>query len=436
MKTRLRDRALQWFRTLNAGPGGAGGPRVELRLPRGWPETDPSVHWWRRTGDPATERAGRADDLAHLPAEARMASVHVWTPPAETLLTRTRLPTRSRARILQALPYALEDQLLDEPENLHFAYVREADGGLAVAVTQRARLNVWLEELKSAGIRPASLCPAHLALPLQLQAWSAAFVDDELWVRTGEHAGFVTLAASTPPPLLQAALKEAGGGGAGPAQLAVYAPPPDLELEAWRTALELPVTAESADVWQRTQPPAFNLLQADFGQTAHLRQLARPLRPAIAMLIVWLAASLVIDLAEWWRLRQQYQTYRAEMHEVYRSVFGGSAQYPYEQMRRGIETLEAHGGGTSDLLPLLSRVAPALQERRAQVKIQNIKYSDRGLTLELTLPDYQALDGMKNALQSAALNVEVLAAAGRGDEVESRLRVQSGAAAAEPGRRS
>ncbi|HEY8553650.1 MAG TPA: type II secretion system protein GspL [Burkholderiales bacterium] len=424
MTTRLKDR-LAKLGTLASAPAALPGRGLQLRLPRGWPEVDPAVHW----SGPPEVGAGRSENLAQLPPAFRGASVHVWTPAADTLLTRAKLPTRARARIAQALPFALEDQLLDEPEALHFAYVREADGSLAVAVTQRARLELWLEILRSAGLRPSSMSPSVLALPLHPGAWSVAFVDDEIWVRSGPHAGFVALASGDePPPLLAAALRDAANQGARPERLVVYSPPAAFAAEPWSRALELPVTSEPTPPGP-PRLPALNLLQAEYGHGAQVRQLLRPLRPAFALLALWLIVGVGFDVYEWIRLRQAHAGNLAQMHAVYRQAFGSPAQYPYEQMVRSIEMLQTRGGGAGDLLPLLARVAPTLQARQADVKLRSLKYADRSLTLDLTLPDYQALDAVKNTLQGAGLDVAVVAANARGSEVDGRLRVQARAAA-------
>ncbi|MFL6622054.1 MAG: type II secretion system protein GspL [Sulfurifustaceae bacterium] len=421
----LKDRLLGQLRALNATT--MLGTVVEIRLPRGWPEADPSVYWCLRSDPTAPMQSGHAENVSQLPLAARAAAAQIWTPPGETLLTRATIPTRSRARILQALPFALEDQLLDEPENLQFAYVREADGTLAVAVTQRSRVSVWLEILKGSGVRATSLTPAMLALPLDPQTWSAAFVDGELWVRSGDHAGFVSMAAlDAPPPLLVAALKEAAERGAAPTRLALFEAPATLDPQQWSAALQIPVTAETGDFWQHARRPALNLLQSDVGPTTHLQQVLRPLRPAAIMLALWVVAMIGLDVAEWIRLRRDHNAYNTEMREIYQRSFGSPAQFPYEQMQKGIDALQARGGGPADLLPLLARIAPALQAQQERAKLQGIKYNERSLTLELTLPDYQTLDAMKNSLQAASLDVEVLAANARGSEVEGRLRIQPG----------
>src|SRR5947209_173201 len=112
-----------------------GRDRLELWLPRDWPRDDADLRW-RRVVSTGAVRQGSQRGLEGLaPAE----EIIVWTPAAETLLLRANLPTRSAAKIVQALPYALEEQLIEPPERLHFAYTHEADGSLAVAITKIGR---------------------------------------------------------------------------------------------------------------------------------------------------------------------------------------------------------------------------------------------------------------------------------------------------------
>src|SRR3977135_2235417 len=162
-----------------------GGERLELWLPRNWPAEDAELRW-RRVAAGGAVRQGAQRGLEGLaPAE----EIVVWTPAGETLLLRARLPTRSTAKIAQALPYALEEQLIEPPERLHFAFAQEADGALAVAVTRRERMESWLAALGGAGLAPTRLAPVTLSLPLADRAWTLAFVDGEIVLRSGVRAG-------------------------------------------------------------------------------------------------------------------------------------------------------------------------------------------------------------------------------------------------------
>src|SRR5436309_2326561 len=162
-----------------------GGDRLELWLPRNWPAEDSELRW-RRIAAGGAVRQGVQRGLEGLaPAE----EITVWTPAAETLFLRARLPTRSAAKIVQALPLALEEQLIDPPEQLHFAFAHEADGALAVAVTRRERMESWLGALAAAGLAPTHLAPVTLSVPLADRAWTLAFVDGEVVLRSGARAG-------------------------------------------------------------------------------------------------------------------------------------------------------------------------------------------------------------------------------------------------------
>ncbi|MHB8428674.1 MAG: type II secretion system protein GspL, partial [Acidiferrobacterales bacterium] len=267
MNAPVKNSALS-FRTPERG-------MLSLRLPAGWPEDGLPVLWWWRAGDGET-RHGQVAQLAELPAELRVAHVWVWTPAAETMLAQITLPTSSRARIAQALPYALEDQLLGEPESLHFAYRVQGGGSLIVGVTARTRLQAWIDALKTSGLEPAVLCPAILALPWDDKGWSLTPDGGELIVRTGPWSGFTCdLPRGTEiPEALAIAVREAHASVSAPESLAFYNAPETVDPGRWSEVLKLPVHRLEKEFW--AQPPGasgFSLLQREFSAVDPLRQL-------------------------------------------------------------------------------------------------------------------------------------------------------------------
>src|SRR5215471_9338144 len=244
---RWRDAAAAWRPR--------GGARLELWLPREWPGADAELRW-RRTESGGAVRQGSQRGLEGLaPAE----EIVVWTPAAETVLLRTRLPTRSAAKIAQALPFALEDQLVDAPEKLHFAFAQEADGALAVAVTRRDRIEGWLAALAAAGLVPSRLAPVTLSLPLAERAWTLAFCDGEMVLRSGLHAGLGGPRELQPPGWLHTALAEARAEASAPERLVLVDAPGDFDAAAWHSALGLPL--ESLAPSAASAPASLDLLQ-------------------------------------------------------------------------------------------------------------------------------------------------------------------------------
>jgi general secretion pathway protein L len=397
-----------------------------LLLPPGWPQREGEIHWWWR--DDTGAHAARASGL---PPELRGARLHVWTPGTDTLLTTTTLPTQSRAKIAQALPFALEDQLLGEPEATHFAHRPLANGRIAVAITARERLEGWLHTLGEADLHPASLCPAPLAVPYVEGRWTAVAFEDELWVRTAPLSGFACpLPAAGVPGLLMAALSEARANARAPEEIIVFNMPAQIDEQAWAAVLGLSVGTQLLDLSvQMTAPPPFNLLQAEFAPLARWRKLAGALRPAAVMLAILLIGSLMFTVGEWWHLNSTAQQQREEMMALFRKSFPEARVVvdPALQMQRNLAALRARSGtaGAGDLLPLLTRTGPVLRAH-PEAGLARIQYADGALTLELSLPSFQALDALKAALAGAGLRVEVVAANSRAAGVESRLRVLAG----------
>src|SRR5258706_2014580 len=241
-----------------------GGDCLELLLPRNCPAEAWELRW-RRVAPGGAVRQGSQRGLEGLaPAE----DIIVWTPAAETLLLRARLPTRSSAKIVQALPYALEEQLIEPPESLHFAFAHEADGALAVAVTRRERMESWLAALAAAGLAPTRLAPVTLSLPLAERAWTLSFVDGEIVLRSGVRAGLGGPAEPQPPAWLHAALAEALSESGAPERIVLVDAPGDLDSAAWGEGLGLPLEAMRPGEAAVPEAP-LDLLQQHYAPRAH-----------------------------------------------------------------------------------------------------------------------------------------------------------------------
>jgi len=104
-------------------------------------------------------------------------AVRVLVPATDVFLTAPVFPARGAAKLLQLVPFALEDQLASDVELLHFALGRQrSDQSLPVAVIDHQRLRACLASLESVGIRPVSLQseasvvptnPAHAVIVLE-----------------------------------------------------------------------------------------------------------------------------------------------------------------------------------------------------------------------------------------------------------------------------
>ena len=393
------DRWLAWSAALRAKSG----DRLELWLPRNWPNEDNALQW-RHTLAGGEVREGSQRGLQGiLPA----ADIIVWTPAADTLLVRARLPTRSTTKIVQALPYALEEQLTEPPERLHFAFAHESDGSLAVAVTSRECIEGWLAALAAAGLSPTHLAPVTLSLPLVPDAWTMAFIGDEVVLRHGLRAGFGGSIEPMPPAWLHALLTEARGDSRAPGRICTIDAPSELNLSAWQEALALPMeTLQHAN----TIPAVpLNLLQQRLAPRGRMTTMWRGYIPATALLGAWFAATLVFDTAEWIRVTSALRAAEAQLSTLLKQSFPETRVVldPAAQMSRGIEELSSRKGASSpdDLLSLLARAAPVI-ERTSRARVQRLEYADRALIIHAAASESDA-EFLAGSLRALSLNVEV-----------------------------
>src|ERR1700756_3796260 len=136
-----------------------------LRLPR-TPE-EPAT-WLIASAGGAPLAATQRGTLADAAAAAGGRRVCALVPGSDVLLAKPELPPGSSARLNKLVPYALEEQLADNIDELHFAIGRRSaeSSRTPVAVVGRALMNEWLAALGAAGLQPDCLYADSELLPV------------------------------------------------------------------------------------------------------------------------------------------------------------------------------------------------------------------------------------------------------------------------------
>ena len=115
-------------------------------------------------------------DEAAVAAEGRRVTVMV--PADQVWRGRVTLPVKGTSRILQALPFALEDQLADDVESLHFAARPGGSPEVEAAAVPQKTIEDWLARLDSAGISPREVVSEIDAVD-HIPGSIVMFMDDE-----------------------------------------------------------------------------------------------------------------------------------------------------------------------------------------------------------------------------------------------------------------
>jgi general secretion pathway protein L len=386
--------------------------------------------------------------LAEAATEAAGRRVTVLVPATQVLRLQAELPAGGRSRLMQVLPFALEDQLADDIEELHFAAgPRTADGRISVAVMNREELAGLLGRLRGAGMEPQALVAESDCLP-PIPGTATLVVDDGrgsflLRQADGELAGGELDCLDT---VLELALPPATGAGETPApvQLCVYLadaghadlpgaqPPP----RPWDRFADRLGSIELRQLPDGTLPrlaaglsisPLVNLLQGPFASRGRLAgwwphwQLPAALAASVLLLALVLAGT------EAWRLGRDVAAMDAAVAAAFRHNFPDVTEV--RDARAQLDSrLRALGGGTQaaqgrQFLEALGSLAEALAQA-GDIRLETINYRTGTMELRLLAPNVETLDQVRQQVSaSGRFQAEIQSANAQGEQVQGRLRI-------------
>ncbi len=305
------------------------------------------AEWLRPDGE---VHRGPLADLAGRTGDARLVLV---APGEAVTLHRLALPSRQRSTWARAVPFALEDHLVEDIETLHFALGGTADDGhLPVAVVDRSLLRAWLESCEQAGLVPVAVVPEPLLLPWQSGEWSVLLEEQRALARIGRWEGFAAERDNL-ALLLAQALAEAGD--AKPQRLRVWgAPATELAETGIEIHLEDAPVEPLALFAAGYQPAAvLNLLQGAYSRRAHWGRWLRPWRAAALLAGAILLTQGVEQMYDHWRLQRELTALRAEIERTFKDAVPDATRIvnPKAQMEARLRELApSSGGGFLELL--------------------------------------------------------------------------------------
>ncbi len=362
-------------------------------------------------------------------------AVVLLLPAADVTLAEPELPLRGGAKLAQAVPFALEEQLASDVEGLHFAVGARHVGaaGTPVAVVAHGLIDRWHQACEAAGLHPdAAYCDAA-AVPASANGCTLLLDEDMLFVRRPDAVPYALDASP-----LEAALGLALGGepSENPEHVTFFASPADYErhrdaIEGLRTrtaTLQVKLLPEGALpllAAQAVSGAGVSLLQGPYAarssMAARLREWRLPAALAAATALVFLAGQGVAL----WQLHQREKKLDAEIATVFAQAMPGQKVVdPRAQMQGMLGSADSAQGS---LLPAMSALAQAMAQA-PQARVESISYRGNALDLRLTAPTVEAIDAIKQAVTRDGIVAELQSATPRGAAVEGRLQLRVGAA--------
>ncbi|MDE3735181.1 type II secretion system protein GspL [Pseudomonas resinovorans] len=316
-----------------------------------------------------------------------------------------RLPTQKGRWLRQALPFAVEELLAEDVESFHLALGGAlADGRHRVFAVRRSWLAGWLELAGKLGPRLAAIQIDADLLPEQ---GTQLLWLEQRWLLGGEGSARLGFDEQDWTYLRDAC----------PAPRSARAPAERNTLDGvdeWH---------ETSDAygWLAAQKGS-DLAQGEFTLKEERQRWSR-WKPLLGLVGLWLLLQWSFNLIQTWQLQRQGDTYAAANEALYRELFPQDNKLVNLRAQFDQHLAEASSSGQGRLLALLGQAAQALIAEGAQVRVQQLDFSEtRGdLALQVQAPGFDALERLRERLIGSGLSVQMGSASRDQSGVSARL---------------
>ena len=407
-----------------------------LRLP---PSGQEETEWLTLDEAGAPTPTRQRGTLSLAAAVWRSGKVVVLAPAAQILLAEPALPPGGGTKLVRAVPFALEEHLTEDVDQLSFAIGhRRSNGSTPVAVVSRAVLQGWLASLSAAGIDPQAIYPDILAMP-ENPGQSVLWLEgDRLAVRRPGAMPFAVELAPVKEALVVAGVI------ADPLQPSEEPKPKESAIlyvtrEDWTrvqgdfedlledfASLKVQLLADGPLPWLArgmNTADAVNLLQGEFSRTADYSERWHRWRLAAALAAALLVVHVAAQALQIRQAKHESAALDSQISQVFSSAMAGDASVdPRRQMQSKLERIRRSGAGPQYFLRTLQSLSGALAAA-PKTTISALSYHENALDMTVNAPSLAALSELTQFVGKEGLAAEIQSSNPVATGVEAHLHI-------------
>ncbi|GGC71112.1 type II secretion system protein GspL [Marinobacter halophilus] len=369
-------------------------------------------------------------------------------PGDEALFCVADIPAKQSRFVLQALPFAVEEQIAQDIESIHLALGRHTPEGYQVAAIDQEQMGRWLALFSGwEHARLEAIYPDAALLPATAGGWTACLDGDGVmllsqkgeWLRMQTtNLGMMGVTLATPPS--EEVVTEI--------PVTVYGT--DSDLETYQTAigelrggdgrvrlnqepLEFSTLELLAWAYHQHLCNPVNLCQGLYTVNVSGSSPLRPWKPLMAVAAVWFVVQLALNAGMGVYHNQHAEKVQHQAMNVYQSAFPGDRRTHAGNVRRVIEgQLRVAGSGQQemDFVTLLKYTGDQYSRLSGagSVTFNSINYSrNRGeLVVDVRADSYERMSSLRNGLTNQGLQAQIGSVVNESSGSRGRLTVSGG----------
>jgi general secretion pathway protein L len=345
-------------------------------------------------------------------------------PGGDVRLQTIEINPDEKKHIEKSLPYMLEEELISDVDEMHFASSFQGKSTLRVAACLRSKMNYW-QGLLGDFQTISQWLPEPLLLPWRPGEWVLVIESGTAIVRLGEFEGF-TVELDLLPVMLESAMGEHSDQ---PDTIVVYGQRQEEDVarvpEALRSAVQWRKGGLGAALLLRdeTHNP-LNLLQGNFAVRLPFTRWWKQWRAVAAVISLAFCLQLVATYSEFVSLQRENTQLSAAVEQSYRKANPRGAMVDAEkQLSRQLSALQgsAQAGGFVSLMSRLGEVIHA----NPGTSIASINYSDKAdeVRMNISANNFESVETIRTAMNQAGLSAKMESSSAQGDKVRARMRI-------------
>lgn len=354
----------------------------------------------------------------------------VLLPGAKVSARRLHYSEKEKKHLHRILPYQLEDALIDDIDDLHFALSSPKNGDVTLAYLNREWLTDVFEQLSVLGIEVSHCFAAPALLPMQTQSentlWSIGLYDQEFWIKPNGHDAFAVDLGNAQHALALALSTQAQDK---IIEFELYAGTNDdlkrLSDLVGNVKPDSIVNEEVREPWQLDyQADAINLCQGDFAQRLPLDRWWKAWKTVAVLLAVSFIAYLVVAVLNLGQLKNQNVEVMRALEAEARKVIPQGRLVNVERQVAALVPANQQQGEVK-VVRLLSVAIPAIGDFPT-VEIKGIAFTQETgeLNINLQADNFSVFDQVAGKIKEQGFQAEILSANAQGNVQTARLNIK------------
>lgn len=364
--------------------------------------------------------------LSDVVMVAEQKSITVIVPGEDVLFLTAEVPGKNIQRIQQAIPYVLEDRVIDDVDALYFAIKKSTADNLDtqydVSIIDQHYFESVIKQLENAGVYADKMIADYFLLAED----SSLFFDGERILFNNPEVKFSSVIDSALFFDDESFNKDK------PLKL-INCDKSDVENKALIMLKEtMDVTEEQCELHplvylvKNRSNSNVNLLQGTYKKKKDWSQTGKKWLPVAILFAVWLLVQGSLFILDYISLSKQNKSLNAEITKIYKKTFPKSRKIidAKAQMQQKLTSLQKRKGQSGrSFTEMLSNSASIFSTSKG-LKIKSLRYYDGRINLEIEIASLQALDKLKDRLnKEKGYQVEIQNASSGKSLVTARIQI-------------